>query len=678
MNIKIKLDTLSPLLSSSGESTAHIDADVKYDVHGFPYLQARTFKGLFRESAQEVFEILGEDEIRIKALLGDKGNHTGRLRFNNFYIENYAEIINCLQEHKNHLLAPSFVKDHFTEYRRQTKIGEHGIAEDKSLRTYRLIQAGITMETVLENVEEADIPFIQKVLSNIRYMGTRRNRGFGKVRLTSDYDDTSPTEKPTNNNAPPIHSLSYQLTTLDDVVIAKVIGEQNTVNTAQYIPSTAIRGLVAQLIDTNGNKKHTDDFFKNAILSGNVRYLPAFLQGTEPIARVFGYDKTQDTEVSKAEALNLFENNAEIIENNTLKGIGGFVKKGSAIAHSPQTVYSFHSKRMDDRVAGRSTENKGAIFYYEAIEKGQVFEGEILSDNSTLKALSSLLAGVHHIGKSKTAQYAKVKINIKTDNDSVSHITDVKAGESRYLVFQSPIITYNTVGIAIPSLSAILHELTTAGIQIQSHEFIASTEYIESFMGIWQEKTPRELAYTIGSTLKIVFLSDTDASVLQAIEKKGLGERIAEGYGAIKWKTLTDTLPRKLEPKDDTLSKSTFEGFDENAPQLLKSLWAQQKEIERLNENLTEAVESASKVASKISNSLASRLLEALQSAIEKGNGRDNEVLNEWKAFLTHIKDKKQGKKLKEVPKWDKIYGLTNGTEYWLTFFKTLRTKNKS
>ena len=177
--MKITLETQSPLLSASGESTSFIDADVKYDNYGFPYIQARTFKGLMRESALEVCEILGAGKEKVNELFGLKGNkESGKLVFNNLVIKDY-EIITVELEKSGNILSSNSIRKNFTETRQQTSI-ENGIAMNTSLRKYRLIREGIEFETNIENVPSEDQNFLEDVLAltifRIRYEDSIANR----------------------------------------------------------------------------------------------------------------------------------------------------------------------------------------------------------------------------------------------------------------------------------------------------------------------------------------------------------------------------------------------------------------------------------------------------------------------------------------------------------------------
>jgi len=680
--MKITLKTLSPLLSASGESTAQIDADVKYDKYGLPFIQAKTFKGLLRESAIEVCEILcisgnGADYENVNLLFGEAGKkNSGILSFNNLYISDYQSITDELTSHRNYL-DPEFIKNHLTEIRQQTTI-ENGTAKPKSLRKYRLIKEGIQFETIIENVPPDHDDFLQNALHNLRYMGTRRNRGFGKIKITVlalVENERCASEKPEKSADVTRSKLSLEITTLDTLLIAKIFGEQNTVSTEKYIPAQNIRGLIAGLI-IKGLKSdslaHENPLFKDIILSGNVIFNTAFIKGALPIPNIYGYDKT------KPESL------AEFIfdKHLPLKGLSGMgeISNKVLLKRNVETTFSFHNSRSENRMAGRSTEEDGAIFYYEGIAPNQTFTSELIGSKSNLEYIKSLLAqfdGVHRMGKSKSAQYSKVRFTGLEITDWKNNV-DKDLHSPAYLVFQSPVITYNPYGMAVPDVGALQTELESIiGRHIKYLSIASTSDFIENYMGVWQSKTPREAAFDIGTTLKVEFEGVLKPEIINKIELDGLGERKSEGYGRVIVIGLKEDLIRKSEDPDPGFKSSGIKVNPFNNV-LLKNIFTEQLAQEDLNLLKLSALEQASKKRNKLPNSLISNLKDLLL---------DTNTIAAWKLKMDNLKDKKAYKTMEGANLWISISNLqvpddpNNSStfdvrkSYWLAYFNALRVK---
>lgn len=683
--MKITLTTLSALLSASGESSAHIDADVKYDKHGFPYIQAKTFKGLLRESGLEVCEILGKDYKVVDDLFGITGKKdSGILSFNNLRLMDSSAIDQELNVQRN-VLNKEFVKKFFTEIRQQTTI-ENGTAKDKSLRKYRLIKEGIEFETNIENVPQSQTEFLKLALLNLRYIGTRRNRGFGKIKIKPIIDQLTAVRNPTveysidsSKSVNPFAKLSFEITTMDTLLIAKIFGEQNTVSTEKYIPAQNLRGLIAGLIIKNRNivnVAHKDPVFKDIILAEKIKFNNAFIKGGLPIPKIYGYDKTDL--LSKAEFI--FE------KQKPLKAMSGFAEFSNTEVKTVEveTTFSFHNSRSDNRLAGRSTKDEGAIFYYEGIAPDQAFESKLIGSKSDLIYIQSLLEqneGIHRMGKSKTAQYSKVifgkyKIQeIDTDQGQVSK-TPIYIKSPAYIVFQSPVIVYNEFGMAIPDVSVLQNELATYIKKLTKISIASSSDTIENYMGVWQSKTPREMAFDIGTTLKIEFEDVLDNRILSEMEMAGLGERKSEGYGRISVMNLTDGLVRKNNNINSTAQVTVPKNPFIN-PTLI-NIFNNQTDLEDLNKLKLKAIENAAHHYNKIPNSLISKLKESLSNADLKSN---------WDGFISDIKGKKAHKTLDDANLWESVSQLEVPKEvlnynsfptqklYWLAYFKALRVK---
>jgi CRISPR-associated protein Csx10 len=693
--MKLKMTTLSSVVCASGESTTQFDVDVRYCRFGFPYIPGKTFKGVLRESALEVCDIIGIDYKIIDTLFGVPENKdSGDLKFNNIKIFGYDDFYQELE--KSNLLDPNFVKEHYTTVLHQTTI-EEGITKKGSLRKYRVIKEDVVFETEIETNDLTDesIDFLKKALLHLRYIGLRRNRGFGKVKFEINPESTTETvnnAKIENESTLKTRkNLSFEIKTLSPLIISKILGEQNTVYTEQFIPTGNQRGLISGLIieneDLSNDTACLNDIFKKLILNGAVKFNNAFLKGTMPVPKIYGYDKTENE--SKAQFI--------IDAKEPLKACDGFVKikikDEEIIKYNISTIFNFHTSRFKNRIAGKSTEEDGSIFYYEGIDEHQVFECNIMGREGDLNYIQSLLKknnGIHRMGKSRSAQYSKVKFN----NFSISECEKMTYEDNKiiYIVFQSPVITYNEFGIAVPNMEIIKKELSLYFENISNFQSISSTEWVENYMGVWQSKTTRENSFAIGTTISFNYNKTKDE--INNLEFNGLGERKNEGYGRIKIFTeLPESLVRINEKDHDKKNSNSPFYANDNSKVILQDLYNLQLKSEEYSKYQKQAIEKAKNYVNKLSNSLIYKLKDELFAATD---------LSKWQCFLDKIKDKKAGKEIENIHLWDTLYYLKDivesgkdkkkdnkdtmieniddfnkQKEFYLTFFKTLRIKSK-
>ena len=333
--LEIKL--ISPLTSAAGEGRVGlVDTDIAFDDLGLPILPGRRIKGLWREAYADVWDAWQQckktptpvDDIFGKP--GQKPNEGSAL----FYIGNAElkdvlaldkikdsnEISNEIKEWLEYLqfqggsnkpkILVDDVVDFYTTVRTQTAIDRHtSAAKENTLRLTRTLEAGKVFRAPVHFNEPPNAQLKNALALGalaLRYMGTARTRGLGKVEcclieennghinylkpdltqpdlpslesadtipseqksdeeITCDVDinhssvaesDTIPSEqKPDEeincdvdiNTDTPTHALRYRLTLKEPAVIPVADGDPNTVVTRQNIPGchfVGCRGMV--------------------------------------------------------------------------------------------------------------------------------------------------------------------------------------------------------------------------------------------------------------------------------------------------------------------------------------------------------------------------------------------------------------------------------------------------
>ncbi|MEI2694070.1 MAG: RAMP superfamily CRISPR-associated protein [Saprospiraceae bacterium] len=693
--MKVKLTTISSLLCSTGESSAHIDADIRFDQYGLPYIPGKTFKGLLRECASEVCELSGfSDEktnLILNNLFGQSGsNEIVRPIYNNLQLLDYRDVCNDIKN-LNGKLHYRDVQNYFTVFRRQTRIGENGTASGKSLRTYRLLKMGFQFEGIIENTHyfsgKEELKVLSRALLQLRYMGLRRNRGFGKVQIVYK---TLPIQlngvKFDVNSFQRISGkfkLSFCLRNLSSLQFSKPIGDQNTVGTEDFIPAQNIRGLVASLLAKNVNGElHRSELFQNIILNGNTKYISGFpivkniYTSIAPLA--LGYDKHKKVEERKV--FNMLEDSK--VANKPYKGwFFKTLENGLEVYNrfNTETVFSFHASRQtsDERVAGRSSEKVGGIYYYEAIEKDQKFHASIYGSHENLEIIQFLFEqsqGMHRMGHSKSAQYAVIKIsNCRIEEINLpSNIIKIQKGSQFYLVFQSPVIIHNQFGMAIADGDLLESEFQKMGFELVIKDMRSAVCWVENYIQIWNCKTPREQAFGMGTTLKVEALNDVEFEN----GKLYLGERLNEGYGTLQYYS---ELPHGLKVNTANIQNIGSEPSKIVKSSIVNNILASKKKILQDEKIKLKACDAAIKVDNtKISNHLIARLRFKLDAC-----GHDVVL---WQHFIDHIEGKNAGKALGKVigdlnliknlivPEVDSI---EDRILYWKSWLGMLRIKSR-
>lgn len=196
--MKIEIELLSPLQLSSGREDIIHDSDAVHDSYGVPYFPGKRLKGLLYESALELVEMGAKFNKRdIDILFGNIGET--KIRIDNFYLQDRTEAEDAekirsswsyLENKYPEIFNTENVWQSYTEVRHQTKIDEAtGTAEDKSLRNMRVVQKGKRLAFIGDiyllagaNRINDDEIIVEQALLNLRFAGSKRNRGFGRIK----------------------------------------------------------------------------------------------------------------------------------------------------------------------------------------------------------------------------------------------------------------------------------------------------------------------------------------------------------------------------------------------------------------------------------------------------------------------------------------------------------------
>ena len=187
--MKIRMQLMSDAIFGSGDSIpGGEDISILSDENGFPYLKGGTFKGIFREEMGNYLAWTISDKTKIdreiERLLG-KGGHAGiqsedRLIFSDFTLSDYVKdrVLSEIEPGQGYMVLEAL-----SHTRTFTAISSDGIVEEGSLRQCRCVNKGLNFYSEIKCLP-GDEKLVKEVLSMIKWVGTMRSRGFGKVKLT--------------------------------------------------------------------------------------------------------------------------------------------------------------------------------------------------------------------------------------------------------------------------------------------------------------------------------------------------------------------------------------------------------------------------------------------------------------------------------------------------------------
>ena len=478
--MRFEMKTLSYTAIGSGEGAGIIDTELVAHADGLPYIPAKRIKGVLLESATEVTEMLGIERDRVESLFGVTGTSKGKVWIGNLEVKNYEEISRELKYFKSNKLFKGLtnkekILSHFSDTRQNTSIDlETEIAMEHTLRTFRVLKPGIVFEAVIEvdsPLTEAEKALLYLACLNVRRIGLKRNRGFGKVKAAIKGIDfksidqaleflnkTHATDRPTKRANERLGSfkdgktmrLKYTIKTDSPLVISKKNGDQSMIDSLEMLPGTTVRGIIADRMIRSLDlaETHNDELFFELIPNGRLRVEPAFPEkdGEVYYPTPMNIHKIKDANASK-DLLDIFEEPSGMIKSKPLGGFSMITDGDDRKIITTITInkdVQFHNTR--DREAGRNID--GSLFYYESLEAGQDFSGFIVSTENNLKMLREILGKEFRvsIGKSSSSQYGNARFSFGEMED----VPEPELEEPILLVVASPVILHNDLAFLTP------------------------------------------------------------------------------------------------------------------------------------------------------------------------------------------------------------------------------------
>ena len=185
--MRIKMTLLSDAVFGNGRSIpGQEDISVLFDEKGFPYLKGSTWKGIFREELNNILLWNGRSEKEadgiLTELLGCSGDtrisDDGKIRFSDLRIPDGVRAAVLSQEG----IDPEETKEAFSYIRTFTAIDVNGMTKAGSLRNCRCLKKGLVFYGEVDCPKES-WQMVEDVLGLIKWAGTLRSRGFGKVKM---------------------------------------------------------------------------------------------------------------------------------------------------------------------------------------------------------------------------------------------------------------------------------------------------------------------------------------------------------------------------------------------------------------------------------------------------------------------------------------------------------------
>ena len=520
VTMELKSDTI---LGSGFSVPGGEDIAVCQDEAGYPYLKGSTLKGLLRESLENFLAWTGQTESIAGELLGASG---------------WAGTA----DGRRVLLTPLTLVDPPEEaescygLRTFTSL-ENGVVRKGTLRMASCIRSGLKFSGFL-TCDREDAELLINALKGIKWVGTMRSRGFGRM----SFQAREPEEILDAQPLKPAGCIRYRLRT-DTPVLITDLGRSrgNSYETRGYIPGSAIRGMVISTLAAQ--EPEWFSAHKVELLSDRTKFLDAVpvVGSAAPLPSIKGF--YEDKEEKRFET---------VVKNGDFAPGLKRAKLGAFCALEGDTVV-YWSARTDG--VTRIQQNTGGEedtrpFQTRYLCAGQEFEGYIrLSDPQLVPELSRALPETVWVGADRYEGFGKCTVTLREGVEAPAWVeqyspkTQGQVGAELYLLAVSPLTMLN--GLGEPCGIDERELARKLGVERCTIAFCSTSmsEY-GGYNRIWKSRAPAVRMYDRGSIFHLVCNEAPALERLCAVEREGLGIRRGEGYGQVLF-----------------LGKETFEGL---------------------------------------------------------------------------------------------------------------------
>ena len=230
--------------------------------------------------------------------------------------------------------------------------------------------------------------------------------------------------------------LCFKVKALSNLVIKASSNNEGNMRYLDYLPGNVFLGIVAKIFDKFENPFEV--FFKK------VKFLDANpLNGeniTYKIPLSFYHEKLNTEKIYNFHFLTKddFNKNGKLQQFKQIRN--EYIDKN---LNKKEVKFSYNQKSAIDYKKGRSKESQ--MFGYKSIDKGEKFYFEILIDdisNNDIELIKTSLIGEKRVGKSKSAEYAKVLIEEVDEKPKINSISNDKT----YIYFKSRAVLFDDEG----------------------------------------------------------------------------------------------------------------------------------------------------------------------------------------------------------------------------------------
>lgn len=379
--------------------------------------------------------------------------------------------------------------------------------------------------------------------------------------------------------------IRVKIETLSPIVLATRTNTTVMTSSHDFFSGTLVRGMLAErYIEAKnlGSQAQEDEDFLGLFFD-KLRFVAAYPVRASDGKRA-SFVPASVQRLKDGEAVRDLLADAPEAGYKTLRGFaviedGGIEKvdvaKNISLHMSRSNVKERQGKERGssslERLAGRSRD--GAIYNYEAVEKGVRFEGEVFGEDAALESFMDALGTASwtaQAGRARHAQYGACRVQLEPV-EFMPESVEPDADNRINLRLETPLLAaddlLSSAAAALQQIVDRLNEGTAGEFSLHAYDpkrsaaqgdventVFADFVEVDNFVGIWGMKRPRAVALAAGSVFAVEKESawtESDKERLQRLLYDGVGARTEEGFGQLRlWHLQPLSLAKRMQQKE--------------------------------------------------------------------------------------------------------------------------------
>lgn len=379
--------------------------------------------------------------------------------------------------------------------------------------------------------------------------------------------------------------IRVKIETLSPIVLATRTNTTVMTSSHDFFSGTLVRGMLAErYIEAKnlGSQAQEDEDFLGLFFD-KLRFVAAYPVRASDGKRA-SFVPASVQRLKDGEAVRDLLSDAPEAGYKTLRGFaviedGGIEKvdvaKNISLHMSRSNVKERQGKERGssslERLAGRSRD--GAIYNYEAVEKGVRFEGEVFGEDAALESFMDALGTASwtaQAGRARHAQYGACRVQLEPV-EFMPESVEPDADNRINLRLETPLLAaddlLSSAAAALQQIVDRLNEGTAGEFSLHAYDpkrsaaqgdventVFADFVEVDNFVGIWGMKRPRAVALAAGSVFAVEKESawtENDKERLQRLLYDGAGARTEEGFGQLRlWHLQPLSLAKRMQQKE--------------------------------------------------------------------------------------------------------------------------------